>query len=347
MLALFLKSIQDYFLLFFKQNKEFKNYIKLKYIESIGSNIFTVILIFLYDLRIVSLFYGIVLVSIINVIWASFILFSRLKKNNLQFINLFPSIRLSLPLTPRIFFGVINTKFDKYLLGILNTISGVGVYEVAQRIGNVVFLLQTSLENVFGPTIYSKMFNENKQESSLADYLTPFFYATTGFAFLICLFTQEIYIVFLPIEYNSGVRVTMILCLLYATYFFGKIPQLLFAKKTYLISAITLINIFLNITLNLMLISNYGIEGAAVATFISGIISGGISFYYSQKFTPINWDYTQLFLIIFHLFLSILIIFYLNAISLDYIYLLLIKTLLIVGYLLIGVYYKINLKLTY
>ena len=168
MLALFLKSIQDYFLLFFKQNKEFRKYIQLKYIESIGSNIFTVILIFLYDLRIVSLFYGIVLVSIINVIWASSILFYRLKNNNFKFINLFPSIRLSLPLTPRIFFGVINAKFDKYLLGILNTISGVGVYEVAQRIGNVVFLLQTSLENVFGPTVYSKMFKENKQESSLA-----------------------------------------------------------------------------------------------------------------------------------------------------------------------------------
>ena len=188
MLALFLKSIQEYFLLFFKQNKEFRKYIQLKYIESIGSNIFTLILIFLYDLRIVSLFYGIVLVSIINVVRASFILFSRLKKSNLQFINLFPSIRLSLPLTPRIFFGVINTKFDKYFLGIINTISGVGVYEIAQRIGNVVFLLQTSLENVFGPTIYSKMFNENKQESSLADYLTPFFYVTTGFAFSISLF---------------------------------------------------------------------------------------------------------------------------------------------------------------
>ena len=69
----------------------------------------------------------------------SLLLNSRLKVQSFEFINLFPSIRLSLPLTPRIFFGVINTKFDKYILGILNNISGVGVYEIAQKIGNVVF----------------------------------------------------------------------------------------------------------------------------------------------------------------------------------------------------------------
>ena len=31
------------------------------------------------------------------------------------------------------------------------------------------FLIQTSLENVFGPTVYSKMFN-NKRDTSLSDY---------------------------------------------------------------------------------------------------------------------------------------------------------------------------------
>ena len=283
MMALFLKSIQDYFLLFFKHNKEFKKYIRLKYIEVIGSNIFSIILIFFYDFRIVSLFYGLIIVSSINVIWSSLLLNSRLKVQSFEFINLFPSIRLSLPLTPRIFFGVINTKFDKYILGILNNISGVGVYEIAQKIGNVVFLIQTSLENVFGPTVYSKMFN-NKRDTSLSDYLTPFFYVTTGFAFLISLFSQEIFTFLFPKEYSSGVKVTMIFCLLYSTYFFGKIPQLLYAKKTYLISIITLLNVLLNIILNLILIPNYGIEGAAVATFISGIVTGGASFYYSQKY---------------------------------------------------------------
>ena len=95
----------------------------------------------------------------------------------------------------------------------------------------------------------------------------------------------------------------MIFCLLYSTYFFGKIPQLLYAK-TYLISIITLLNVLLNIILNLILIPNYGIEGAAVATFISGIVTGGASFYYSQKYTPIDWNYGQLFLIMFYFFLK-------------------------------------------
>ena len=189
------------------------------------------------------------------------------------------------------------------------------------------------------------MFN-NKRDTSLSDYLT-FFYVTTGFAFLISLFSQEIFTFLFPKEYSSGVKVTMIFCLLYSTYFFGKIPQLLYAKKTYLISIITLLNILLNIVLNLILIPNYGIEGAAIATFISGIVTGGVSFYFSQKFAPVDWNYSQLFFIMFYFFLSILLIFYIDSISLHFYFIILTKLLLVAGYFLFKVIYKIDLELNY
>ena len=139
----------------------------------------------------------------------------------------------------------------------------------------------------------------------------------------------------------------MIFGALYTTYFFGKIPQLLYAKKTYLITGLTLINIFLNIGLNLYMIPLYGLNGAVFATFSSGVISGGLSFYYSQKYTPISWDYMFLFLVISFLLLSIVTVIYSRYYEFNYIYLLLLKFLIILMYFFLGLYYKIDFKLKY
>ena len=42
-------------------------------------------------------------------------------------------LKLSLPLTPTIFFGVINSQFDRYMLGLLSALGGVGIYDIAKK----------------------------------------------------------------------------------------------------------------------------------------------------------------------------------------------------------------------
>ena len=41
---------------------------------------------------------------------------------------------------------VVSSNFDKYLIGALSTIGGVGVYSVAQRLANMVFAYMSALE---------------------------------------------------------------------------------------------------------------------------------------------------------------------------------------------------------
>ena len=348
MAAMFTKSIQDYFLLFFKQNKETKQFIQLKFVESFGSNAFIIILILVFNQNIEALFYGVLFSSVLNILWALFSLINALDETPYWRMDLRRSLKLSIPLTPRIFFGVINTKFDKYLLGLLGTMGGVGVYEIAQRIANVTFLFQTSLENVFGPSTYEKLFNSkatNREE--LANYLTPFFYVTTGFALLLCLLSQELFLLFFPVEYHHGIDVTILLSTLYALYFFGKIPQLLYAKKTYMITVITLINIVLNVGLNLYLIPKYGLFGAAIATLLAGGSTGILSFYFSQKYAPIQWNYNLLLALLTYFFIAIFLLIYLREIGVEYVYFIPLKLLLSIGYLFLGKLFKIKMNLNF
>ena len=123
----------------------------------------------------------------------------------------------------------------------------------------------------------------------------------------------------------------MLLTILSCTHFFTKQPQLIYAKRTRLLSTISISVILLNIILNIFLIKIYGLLGAAYSTFISGIIYAGINFYYAQRFVPIHWGKKILFIYIF-LIAGIVILFMFFFIDLNYNLRLLLKILLIVLY---------------
>ena len=58
-------------------------------------------------------------------------------------------LKLSLPLTPRLKDGLINSQFDRYMLGLLGSLGGVGFYDIGQKIANTSFTFMTTIQNVF------------------------------------------------------------------------------------------------------------------------------------------------------------------------------------------------------
>ena len=123
--------------------------------------------------------------------------------------------------------------------------------------------------------------------------------------------------------------------MVYLTYFFGKQPQLLLAKKTGIISIISLFTLALNIILNIPLINYYGILGAAWGTFFSGIISSAISFFYAQKFMSINYLKETLILYLLFQFGTFTTLLFWFSES-HYVLRLLIKIILIITFIFLG-----------
>lgn len=200
------------------------------------------------------------------------------------------NLNLSLPLTPRVFFGVINTQFDRYMLGIIGTQGGVGIYDIAQKIANIGFLFSTVLQQVFAPQVYNKYFQKPEQFSKdIGVYLAPFFFVSLLFSFVLGLFGQEIIFLLTAPAFYDAYPVVIILNMLYVTYFFGKQPQLLLAKKVKLIAYLSFLSLVLNIAINIPLIHLYGVIGAAWGTYISGMAASLCSFYFAQKFAKIDY----------------------------------------------------------
>ena len=120
------------------------------------------------------------------------------------------------------FFGTINTQFDRYMLGMINTTTGVGIFDIGQKIANLGFIFLNVLQHVYAPEVFSTyMKNPKKFSKNIAEYLIPFFCLSLFFCFLLGLFSQEIIFLFTTPAYHNALIIT-ILNMLYATYFFGK-----------------------------------------------------------------------------------------------------------------------------
>lgn len=303
--GLCLISIKMYFLIFFKNKMLAKQFVLFSIGDSVLTLILSLILIIGFDLNILGLVFG----QIFSTGFVILIILIYLKiPYRFSYEILEKNFKLSFPLTPRIFIGVLNNQFDKIIIGIIGSTYIVGIYSLGQKISYVLFNLLNAQSNSFVPIIYKKMFeNSKKDDGSISKIINPYFYFSAFFAMIIILFSKELINLFFNIEFEKSVFVVIIITPLYLAFFFGKIPQLLFKKKTGIISAISIFNIIIYLILGYILTLTYSYIGASFSLLISGLINTIITFYFSQKYYHILWNYNYIFQISLLVFSSCLL----------------------------------------
>ncbi len=174
----FFTTANNFYFTYFKNEERATTHTKYTILSSVLY--FTLSLFFVVYLKIGIM--GIVIAQLITgVSLFMILLYSFLKRMPFLFnINIMlESIKISYPLTPRIFIGVINNHFDKYMISLLVSLGGVGVYDIGKKISYQAFTFMTILQNVFNPQVYQRMFSKNTQDGkSIGRYLTIFLYAS-------------------------------------------------------------------------------------------------------------------------------------------------------------------------
>ena len=328
------KSLLQFFYIYLRNAKKASLYSLISILEATVCTVLSIYLVF-QGKDIIGYIQGQSLgVFILFISITIFSIFRRKVYFNLSLLK--QNLPLSLPLTPTVFFGTINTQFDRYMLGFLNTIGGVGVYDIGQKIANLGFLFITVLQQVYAPNVYSSYVNSPKKFSKhIGKYLGPFFYISFFFCLLLGLFSKEIIFILTTPKYYEAYQIIIILNMLYATYFFGKQPQLILAKKTKLISFLSLLGMSLNIIINFPLIKFYGVIGAALGTFLANMITSFISFLYAQKYAKIEYNKFVYFIFIYFQF-SLAFILCVSILNLSYLSILIFKIIIISGFVWLG-----------
>lgn len=304
----FLTNLRLFFIVYFRNSTDAANSIKLVILGTIVSYAVILLLLVFFNLGLRGYLFGFLVGQIVATVPIA-VKFLRNGKYVIELKKVFQLLKISFPLFPRIIMGIINTQFDKYMLGIMAQMGAVGIFTMGYKFSYVIFIFMNALGNAFVPQTYKMMFESSSKEqrAKIGEMLTPFFYVSAFIATTIVLWAKEILFLFTTQEFYDAERIVIMLSCFYILLFFGKQNQLIWAKKTMLISALTIIQVVFNILLNLFLIPRYGAIGAAWATFSAGVIYACTAFCFSQKAYNILFEYKKIFFALLFVFGSALI----------------------------------------
>jgi len=296
LLASSLNYISKYYLTFLVNEEKSKMYCFLLFTKNLFYIIFVLSFFFL-GLKVLSLvlsllFSNIILFLIILIIQIKSVEF------NFSFNCIKKVISVSYPLIFRTLFGQLNTKLDKILITILSTVSNTGIYSIAQSVSYFIFQLITSLDKVFITKLNKKLFSGNH---NIKNYLSPYLFISALAALLVISFNDKIYFLIIDEKYHGAGNIVIILSLHYFFLFFQKITgtQLIYLKKIWLAGNLFLLSVLTNFVLNLFLINNFGIIGAALATLSASIIFMIIQNIFVNRFMELKIDMKDIYIICF------------------------------------------------
>lgn len=236
----------------------------------------TILLFCLYFdfLTVEGLIYGIVIVYILRALLMAIYAFS-LKQPVLKF-HKFKSLPKVLKYTALIIIAgsVANIilEIDKFMLGYYLDIEKVAYYGVAIYIASVIGVPLRSLHQIISPITAKLLNDKNKIElKALYQKSSLNLFIISGFIFLIIIININQLYLLIPEKFSGGLLIVFLIGISkLSDNILGNNNAILFNSDFYRI--VLLLGVFLvftTITLNIIFIPKYGINGSALATFIS------------------------------------------------------------------------------
>ncbi len=181
------------------------------------------------------------------------------------------AILLCIPLIFHAFAGIILGKTDQMMLLKITSASEMGIYSYGNKLGHIIYVFYTAVNQVFIPWYYSK-----KREGKTEEITKLVAIYTTAFG-LICIFVlmilPELIQFISPESYRGAINTTPFIVVAFYFNFLYTFPSNheFYNKKTQYIAIGTMISGLLNVFLNVLFIPKWGGMGAALATCVSMI----------------------------------------------------------------------------
>jgi O-antigen/teichoic acid export membrane protein len=176
----------------------------------------------------------------------------------------------------------------------------VGIYNVGYRVGSLVTLVAGALQLAYPRFLWS-IYNEKPNPKDYFEKINTYFYLITfSFALGVSVFAKEAIQVLTGSAFHSSYIVVPLIAFSYVAYAlyqnFGTGVAVM--KKTYLSAIATFVAGALNLLLNYVLISRFGMMGAAVATLLSFTALALIELQFSQRVYKIPFEFKKLFIVL-------------------------------------------------
>lgn len=194
--------------------------------------------------------------------------------------------------------GYVYNWMDILLLGAILGQTAVGVYEVVWRVTGVVILFSSSLSTSIFPEIsrLNAKSNYERIEQIITQSITPSLYFIIPAFFGVIFLGEEILTLVFGSSYSSGWVILIILMVDKIAQgiqlVLGKALQAIDKPDQAAIASVS--SIVVNILLNLLLISRWGIVGAAVGTVIASFTNDILHYRYLLKHVSVKFPFKHL-----------------------------------------------------
>ncbi|MGF1587432.1 MAG: oligosaccharide flippase family protein [Bacteroidales bacterium] len=225
-------------------------------------------------------------------------LFIIIKTSSFSFTSsiFFSILKYSFPLIPSQAAAIVISMSDRIFIERYHTLSDVGVYSLAYRIGTLIIFFTGAFYKAYNPYFY-KIANSTPPDIAknlLQKTNHSFIFGSLFLGFCLALFSNEIIDIFFDVRYANAKNIIPIIAVGYAMSqtFDGLFNLSLYqAKKTSFIFYSAILGAFVNIGFNFLFIPHYGMLGAAYATVFTFFFTFNIKYLFVKKsfFVPYKW----------------------------------------------------------
>jgi len=280
-----------------------------------------------------------ILISQIIILFFAFFTVKNLFTNKFSFVCLKESLLFSYPNVPGTIISLAHSSFDKVMIINFRDISALGHYNIGEKFAGIFRLTTESINRVFIPYFQNKA-HENSLDSK--NDIIRRFYDLSGIyflgAFVIICFSEELIKLLTTPEFYPSIYMAPIFVFYYL---FGSIlamlsvNQITYAKKLIYQIPVSIVSILINISLNMLLIPQYGAIGAVIATAATACIADILLLYFGQRAYYLPLNYKKLVSVFLLIMLLTIPVYFLMLSDIHFILKILYKTSLIIIFIFI------------
>jgi len=213
--------------------------------------------------------------------------------------------------------GKVYSWVDILVIGYFLSQAAVGQYEIAWRIASVVVLFSTSLSASILPKVSHWYKNgETEQIEKILPTMITFSMVPVIPAFFgTLLYSQEVLHYLFGPEYTSVWFILIVLMSYKPIQAIQSVigPALLGIDKPDLAVRATVVSVFTNLVLNVLLVWQFGLIGAASATVVASIVSDGLMYRYLSQYVSVTLEIKMIAWSIFSSTTMVLVLLALNT----------------------------------
>lgn len=271
-----------------------KNYGIYKISLTIVNFLFTLLFIVIYSMglegRMWAIFYSFIFFTFIGLL----ILY---KEGYLHFYislsNITNALKFGIPLLPHSIAGIFLSMSDKLFLSSKLDAYEVGVYSLAFQLSSGLLIFMTSVNQAWVPYLYNQL--NNNPDNDIKKNIVKQTYkimvlmsiTTIIFIFIIPL----LYRLFIDNKYQDGLLLAQILTFgfMFQGFYFMLTNYIFYVKKTYFLSLITVLSVFLLWVFLNIFVSYFGLYGAAYSLVCGYSILFILTWILANKLYPMPW----------------------------------------------------------